>query len=124
MIGTTLGRFSIVAKLGEGGMGSVWRAEDTLLGRPVALKLLAPHLASSDAARERFIREARAASRLEHPGIASVYDAGEAEGHVFIAYQLVEGETLASKLAAGPLPLPELFRLARGTAEALAHAHG
>ena len=123
MIGTTLSRYRITAKLGEGGMGSVWLAEDTLLGRSVALKLLAPHLAASESARQRFVREARAASRLEHSGIAAVYDAGEAEGHVFIAYQLVDGETLARRLAAGPLPLPELLRLACGSAEALAHAH-
>src|SRR5947208_1129859 len=112
MIGKTLARYRITAKLGEGGMGSVWLAEDTLLGRPVALKLLAPHLAASEAARQRFIREARAASRLEHAGIAAVHDAGEAGGHVFIAYQYIEGETLAARLAARPLPLPKLLRLA------------
>src|SRR5882672_7402118 len=98
MIGKTLGRYRITAKLGEGGMGSVWLAEDTLLGRSVALKLLAPQLASSESARQRFVREARAASRLEHPGIAAVYDAGEAEEHVYIAYQFVDGETLVARL--------------------------
>ena len=124
MIGTTLSRYRITAKLGEGGMGTVWLAEDALLGRAVALKLLAPHLAASDDARQRFIREARSASKLEHPGIAAVHDAGEAGGQVFIAYQFIEGVTLAARLAEGPLALPELLRLARGTAEALAHAHG
>jgi serine/threonine-protein kinase len=123
MIGTTLGRYRVVEKLGEGGVGSVWRAEDALLGRAVALKLLAPHLAASPEARERFIREARAASRLAHPGIAAVYDAGEAEGQVFIAYQFIEGETLASRLAGGPLALVDLFRFALGVAGARSHAH-
>jgi len=123
MIGRTLGRYRITAKLGEGGMGTVWLAEDTLLGRRVALKLLSPVLAASDEARHRFLREARAAARLEHPNIATVRDSGEADGNVFIAYQLIEGETLAARLAAGPLPLPDLLRVAIGCADALAHAH-
>ena len=124
MIGTTFSHFRITARLGAGGMGTVWLAEDTRLDRLVALKLLALHLATSGAARERFEREARNASRLEHTGIATVYEFGEAEGQVFIAYQFIEGETLAHRLEAGPHPLPDLLRLARGSSEALAHAHG
>lgn len=119
----SLGRYRILSKLGEGGMGTVWLAEDTVLQRRVALKLLAPHLASSREARERFLREARAASRLEHSGLAAVQNAGEVDGEVFIAYQLIEGGTLAARVAAGPLTLPELARLAKGCADALAHMH-
>jgi TolB-like protein/Tfp pilus assembly protein PilF len=124
MTGTKLGRYRIGEQLGEGGMGTVWRAEDTVLGRAVALKLLAPHLAASPEARQRFVREARAASRLEHTGIASVHDVGEADGQVYIAYQLIEGRTLASRLKEGPLAGAELLGFARLAGEALAHAHG
>src|SRR5436309_830940 len=116
MIGRSVGRFRIVAALGSGGMGSVWRAEDSLLGRPVALKLLAASLVASEPARQRFVREARAASRLEHPAIATVYDAGEADGLAYIAYQLVEGETVAQRVARGPLPLAEAAAIAAGVA--------
>lgn len=123
MLGTTVGRYRIVAKLGEGGMGSVWRAEDPLLGRAVALKFLPQSLASSPAARQRFVREAQAASRLEHAAIATVYDAGEADGQVYIAMQLVPGETVAERVRRGALPLPEAVRIAARCAEALAHAH-
>jgi len=123
MIGATYGRYRIVEQLGEGGMGTVWRAEDTLLGRVVALKLLAPHLAESADARQRFIREARAASKLEHPNIAAVFDVGEIDRQVFIAYQFIDAQTLAKRLANGPLPLPALHQLAHGAAAALAHAH-
>jgi TolB-like protein/tetratricopeptide (TPR) repeat protein/predicted Ser/Thr protein kinase len=123
MIGRTLGRYRILAKLGEGGMGTVWKAEDALLGRTVALKLLSDRLWDSEHARERFLREARAASKLEHPGIATVFDTGQEEGLSYIAFQFIDGETLAKKLLAGPLALGEAVRLARGVAEALAHAH-
>ena len=123
MIGTTIGRYRIVAKLGEGGMGSVWRAEDPVLGRTVALKILSPALLGSEEARQRFLREARAASRLKHPSIATVFDAGESDGAAWIAFELVEGESLEHVAAKGALSMPELFALARGTAAALAHAH-
>ena len=123
MIGRTIGRFRILTPLGEGGMGSVWLAEDTLLGRNVAIKLLSDHLVHSDAARARFVREARAASMLDHPGIATVFDAGEAGGMAYIAYRYVEGETLAQRCASSPLALAECLQLATGIAEALAHAH-
>jgi len=125
MIGRTIGRYRIVARLGEGGMGSVWRADDALLSRPVALKFLPETLAASPEARQRFLREARAASQLDHPGIATVYDTGEADGRVYIALQLIEGETLAERLKrTGWLPIAEAVRIARAAAEALAHAHG
>jgi serine/threonine-protein kinase len=123
MIGTTLGRYRIVAKLGEGGMGSVWRAEDPALGRTVALKLLAPTLLGSDDARRRFLREARAAGQLDHPHIATVYDVGETDGHAWIATRFVDGESVAARTERGPLPLAEAVSLAREVAAALAHAH-
>src|SRR5499427_3851323 len=112
MIGTTLGRYRIVAKLGEGGMGSVWRAEDPVLGRTVAIKLLSPALWASDAARQRFLREAQAASKLDHPAIATVFDVGESDGTAWIAYKFIDGETVARRSESASLPL------------AHAHAHG
>ena len=123
MIGKTLGRYRITAKLGEGGMGSVWRAEDPALGRTVALKLLSPALWASDTARQRFLREARAASKLDHPSIATVYDVGETDGLDWIAYQFVDGETVAARTERGPLTLAEALALATDTAQALEHAH-
>src|SRR3990172_7458585 len=94
MIGRAVGRYRIVAKLGQGGMGSVWRAQDTLLGRAVALKILSEGMAESPEARHRLLREARAASALDHPGVATVFDAGEADGLLYIAAACVEGYTL------------------------------
>jgi serine/threonine-protein kinase len=123
MIGKTVGRFRITAKLGEGGMGSVWKAEDSLLGRSIALKFLPAALATQPEARRRFLREAQAASALEHPGSATVHEAGEADGLVYIAMQLVDGETLSDLAARGPLPVAEAVRIATSAAEALAHAH-
>jgi serine/threonine-protein kinase len=123
VIGRTLGRYRITSKLGEGGMGSVWRAEDPALGRTVALKLLSPALWASDTARQRFVREARAASKLDHPSIATVYDVGETDGLAWIAYQFIDGETVAACIARGPLPLAEALALAIETAQALEHAH-
>jgi len=123
MVGATVGRYRILAKLGEGGMGSVWKAEDPLLGRSVALKFLADALTSDRDARARFLREARAASTLEHPGIATVFDTGEADGKTFIAFQLVDGETVAAKVQRGALALSEAVRMAVSAADALHYAH-
>ncbi|MEP7027502.1 MAG: protein kinase [Candidatus Eisenbacteria bacterium] len=123
MLGRTVGRFRVVAKLGEGGMGSVWRAEDSLLGRPVALKFLPDSVDLSPSARKRFLREARATSALSHPGIATVYDVGEWRGRLYIAIALVEGETLSDFCARGPVPIAEAMRIVAEVAEALEHAH-
>src|SRR5687767_10806153 len=95
MIGRVVDRFRIVARLGQGGMGSVWKAEDTLLARPVALKLLAEDLAGDPTARRRFLREAHAAAALSHPSVASIYGAGEVGDVVYIALALIEGETVS-----------------------------
>ena len=124
MIGRTVGRYRIVAKLGEGGMGSVWKAEDALLGRSVALKFLSRDMANSTGARKRFLREAQAASRLDHPGIGTIYDVGEVDGEVFIALRLIDGETIRDRLARrGSLDLREAVDIALAAADALAHAH-
>jgi serine/threonine-protein kinase len=123
MIGQLVGRFRIVAKLGEGGMGSVWRADDPLLGRSVALKFLSAEMETFPEARRHFIHEARATSALDHPGLARVYDAGEYKGRLFIAIAYIEGRTICDIVAAGPLALAEAVRLTAEAAEALEYAH-
>lgn len=123
MIGRTVGRYRIVAKLGQGGMGSVWKAHDTHLDRVVALKFLPESFAGSAAAKRRFLREARAASVLDHPGVATVFDAGEAEGSSYIAVAFVDGETVSDLASRGPLPVDEAIRITVAAGDALAHAH-
>ena len=123
MIGRTLGRFRIVAPLGKGGMATVWRAHDPVLGRDLALKLLGESLAQSDEARRRFRREAHIAGRLDHPAIVAVYDSGETDGATWIAMALVEGETLAERLGRSLLPVSECLAVGRTVADALAYAH-
>lgn len=104
-------------------MATVWRATDELLRRQVALKVLHEALASQPHARRRFLHEARAASLLDHPGIATVYEFGEAEGRTFIAFALIEGETLSARAARGAIPVSEAVGIVRAAAEAIAHAH-
>ena len=124
--GTRLGRYEIRSKIGAGGMGEVYLAEDTQLGRRVALKLLPLEANLNEQARKRLVREARAAATLDHPNICSVYEVGEADGRSFIAMQFVEGETLDLRLKQRPLELKESLSLASQIADALveAHAHG
>jgi len=126
--GTRLGAFEVVAPLGSGGMGQVYRARDTRLDRNVALKVLAPDLARSASSRERFEREAQAISRLTHPHICVLYDVGSislpGEGErQFLVMELVQGETLGARLSRGPLPIDQAVRLAIQIADALAAAH-
>src|SRR5438552_18140934 len=101
--GTKLGRYEIRSKLGEGGMGEVYLAEDTQLGRRVAIKLLPPETISDEHARKRLLREARAAATLDHPNICSIHEVGEEEGRSFIVMQYVEGETLDFRMTRKPI---------------------
>ena len=123
MIGQTISHYKIVEKLGEGGMGVVYKAEDTKLGRTVALKFLAAHLLQDEESRARFIREAKAAAVLDHPNICTVHEIDEADGHTFIAMAFVEGETLQEKIEAGPLKIDESLDIALQVARGLAAAH-
>ncbi len=123
MLGRKIGRYRIVARLGEGGMGAVWKAEDPLLRRTVALKILPPRLLESPDVRQRFLREARSTAVLDHPGVATLYDAGEHDGELYIAVGYVDGETVADRVARGPLVVAEALRIAACAADALEHAH-
>ena len=125
MTGETISHYRIVGKLGEGGMGVVYRAEDTRLGRFVALKFLPPEISSADEAMERFIMEARAASALDHPNICTIHEIDETnEGRAFIAMACYEGESLKARIARGPLKLGEALEIAGQVATGLAKAHG
>jgi tRNA A-37 threonylcarbamoyl transferase component Bud32 len=122
-IGTRLGPYEILAPLGAGGMGEVYKARDTRLDRTVAIKVLAPHVLAEPGLRARFEREARTASSLDHPNICVLHDVGR-EGDVeYIVMQHLEGETLAARLARGPLPVGEALRYATEIASALDRAH-
>ena len=123
MIGQTISRYRVVEKLGEGGMGVVYKARDTSLDRVVALKFLAPHLISNTEVRKRFIREAKTAAALQHPNICTVHEIGEAEGHTFIAMACLEGRELADEIAEGPIAQVRAVHLAGQFAEGLAEAH-
>jgi len=123
MIGTTVSHYRILDKIGEGGMGVVYKAQDTRLERLVAVKFLPPGLAVLDSARHRFVNEARAASSLNHPNVAIVYDVGEAEYSSFIVMELVEGETLKARLQGERLTVEQVRAIAIQIAEGLSAAH-
>jgi len=103
--GSRLGPYEVVAPLGAGGMGEVWRARDTRLDRTVAIKVLAPHLTSSAEVRQRFEREAKAIAQLSHPHICALHDVGNQEGVAYLVMEYLEGENLADRLGRGPLPV-------------------
>jgi eukaryotic-like serine/threonine-protein kinase len=121
--GTRLGPYEILAPVGTGGMGEVYRARDTRLKRDVAVKILSIHLPSDPDLKQRFEREARAIASLTHPNICCLYDIGSQDGTDFIVMEYLEGETLADRLRAGPLPLPLALKIGVEIADALDKAH-
>jgi len=121
--GSRLGPYEIVGPLGAGGMGEVYRARDTRLGRDVAIKVLPAHLSTNPEVRARFEREARAVSQLNHPHICTLYDVGREGGADYLVMEHLDGETLSARLARGALPTPDLLQFAIEIAEALDAAH-
>ncbi len=126
MIDKTISHFRILEKLGEGGMGEVFLAQDTTLDRKVALKFLPEELQQDPTSRKRFLREAKSAAALDHPFICKIYEIGKAQDRTFIAMEYIQGVTLQEKLAEGPLPVGDVLETAREIADALegAHKHG
>jgi serine/threonine protein kinase len=121
--GTNLGHYRILDRLGKGGMGEVFLAEDTRLGRRIALKVLTEELASDNDWRQRFEREARAVAALNHPSIVTIYSVEESGGVLFLTLELVEGATLADRIPKGGLPLDQLLAIAIPLADAVGAAH-
>src|SRR5438309_6165062 len=121
--GTKLGRYEIRSKIGEGGMGEVYLAQDTKLDRKVALKILPADVASNRDRMERFVREATSAAALNHPNIAHIYEIGEHDGTNFIAMEFVDGQTLRELIHDQQTDLRKLFRYLQHVAEGLAKAH-
>src|SRR5215469_6452650 len=121
--GTKLGPYEIQSPLGAGGMGEVYRARDIRLERTVAIKILPEHLSDSAEARQRFEREARAISALNHPNICTLHDVGHQDGVDYLVMEFLEGQTLAECLVRGPLPTEQLLKFANEICEGLEKAH-
>ena len=121
--GTRVGPYEVLSPIGSGGMGEVYRARDTRLDRTVAIKVLTTALAVDGDARDRFTREAKAISALNHPNICALYDVGQDGDIEFLVFELLEGETLAARLGRGPLPIREVVRFGMEIADALEAAH-
>jgi serine/threonine protein kinase len=121
--GTRFGPYEILAAVGAGGMGEVYRAKDTRLDRTVAIKVLPAHLADRTDLKERFEREARTVSNLNHPHICTLYDIGQQDGVAFLVMEFIEGESLADRLRKGPLPVAQALQYAEQIADALDKAH-
>jgi len=124
--GTVLGRYRLVERIGEGGMGEVWKAHDDNLDRDVAIKMLIRGALGDTTRRERFRREALVLSRISHPGVATIFDFDARNGREFLVMEYVAGGTLESRLATGPLPIESVLKLGAEIADALdnAHRHG
>src|SRR5579872_646939 len=122
-VGTKLGPYEIVGAIGAGGMGEVYRAKDTRLGRDVAIKVLPESLAKDADRLRRFEQEARAVAALNHPNILAIHDIGTQNGAPFLVSELLDGETLRQKIEAGPLPAKRAIEYSLGIAHGLAAAH-
>jgi len=121
--GSKLGPYEIVGPLGAGGMGEVYRARDTRLDRTVAIKILPADISADPVAKQRFEREAKAISGLNHPNICTLHDVGRQDGIDYLVMECVEGETLAKRLEKGPLPLEQVLKYGAQIADALDKAH-
>src|SRR6266540_6948299 len=121
--GTRLGPYEVLSPLGSGGMGEVWRAQDTRLSREVALKVLPAEVSSDPSRLKRFEKEARAASALNHPNIVTIYDIGVSDSVPWIAMERIEGKTLREVLLGGAVPVRKLLPIAAQITDGLAKAH-
>src|SRR5271169_1707776 len=121
--GTKLGPYEVIGPLGAGGMGEVYRARDTRLERTVAIKILPAQLSADPIRKQRFEREAKAISGLNHPNICMLHDVGSQDGIVYLVMECVEGQSLAQRLEKGPLPIEQVLKIGREIADALSAAH-
>jgi serine/threonine protein kinase len=123
MVGKSLAHYQILEKIGEGGMGEVYRASDTKLGRDIALKVLPEAFTGNAERMPRFAREAKALASLNHPNVAAIYGLEDSGGVYALVMELVEGPTLAERIAQGPIPIDEALPVARQLADVLEYAH-
>ena len=123
MIGKTISHYKILEKLGEGGMGVVYKAKDTKLDRIIALKFLPEHLLCDEEAKKRFVHEAKAASALNHPNITTVYEIDEVKGECFISMEYIEGKSIKELVEEKEFSIEEVLKIAIQTAEGLSKAH-